>query len=96
MKAEIITYETKSLDNSKRSIISKRLYGYRDRTNKSRYVYKRQGILEEILHLKITKKTFIVQSEDSKQIKKTIKELGGKVKSWKIDINFKELQKRYG
>lgn len=93
MKAEIITYETKKMTNSKRSIISKRLFGFIDRTGGSTYIYKRGGILESVPHVLITKKTFVVGDRDVKKIKNIIKKLGADVKSWKIDINRKKLMK---
>ena len=96
MKAEIITYETKNMTNSKRSIISKRLFGFIDRTGGAIYVYKRKGILESVPYVLITKKTFVVGDRDVKKIKNIIKKLGGNVKSWKIDINRKKLMKTYG
>lgn len=93
MKAEIITYETKNMTNSKRSIISKRLFGFIDRTGGPTYIYKRKGILESMPYVLITKKTFAVGYRDVKNIKNIIKKLGGYVKSWKIDINKKKLMK---
>jgi len=96
MKAEIITYETKNMTNSKRSIISKRLFGFKDRTNKSEYVYERKGILEPLPHIIITKKTFVARTKDVKKIKSIIKGLGANVKSWKIEISEKKLKKTYG
>jgi hypothetical protein len=96
MQAEIITYETKAMNNSKRSIISKRLFGFKDRTKQSRYIYERKGLLKQIPHLVITNKTFIVLNKDSKKIKKSIKGLGAYVKSWKINIGKGEIEKRYG
>jgi len=51
MKAKIITYETKQMTNSQKSIISKRLFGYTDRTKGSKYKYKRKGILEGIQNI---------------------------------------------
>ena len=96
MKAEIITYETKGMSNSKRSIISKTIFGYIDRTKGSQYTYQRKGILGSMLYLIITKKTVIVISADATKIKKAIKDCGATVKSWKIDIKEKEMKKRCG
>ena len=96
MKAEIITYETKNMTNSERSIISKRLFGFIDRTKGSTYTYERQSILKSLPHVVITKKTFVVRAKDGRKIKKSINELGADVKSWKIEINIKELRKTYG
>ncbi len=96
MKAEIITYETKGMSNSKRSIISKAIFGYIDRTKGSQYTYQRKGLLGSIHHLTITKKTVVVISVDAIKIKKMIKDCRATVKSWKIDITEKEMKKRYG
>lgn len=96
MKAEIITYETKNMTNSKRSIISKRLFGFIDRTKGSTYAYKREGMLGSIAHVVITKKTFVVSVKDGRKIKDVIKKLGVNVKSWKIEINEKKLKRTYG
>lgn len=96
MKAEIITYETKGMSNTKRSLISKKIFGYTDRTKSSQYVYQRKGILESMQHLVITNKTCIVVSADAAKIKKVIKEWGAIAKSWKINIKELEMKKRCG
>lgn len=96
MRAEIITYNTKSMNNSKRSIISKRIFGYKDRTKASKYIYERCGILESKPHIKVTRKTFIVNQKDAKELKTMITRLGASVESWKIEINEKEIKKRCG
>lgn len=96
MKAEIVTYETKDMTNSQRSIISKRLFGFKDRTKESKYTYERKGLLEPLPHIVITKKTFVVSAKHVARIKSIIKELGANVKSWKIEINERKLKKRYG
>jgi len=87
MKAEIITYETKGMTNSKRSIISKKLFGFIDRTKGSKYTYKRKGILESIPNVIITKKTFVVNYKDGRKIRNVIKKLGANVKKWEIEID---------
>lgn len=86
MEAEIITYETKTMSNTQRSIISKKIFGYTDRTQGSQYTYQRKGILDSIPHVVITKKTFIVDLKDAKWVKGIIKGLGASVKSLKIEI----------
>ena len=96
MKAEIITYETKGMSNTKRSIISKVIFGYIDRTKGSQYTYQRNGILESMPHLVITKKTCVITSADASRMKEIIKDYGATVKSWKIEIKGKEMKKRYG
>ncbi len=96
MKAEIITYETRTMSSTQRSIISKRIFGYMDRTKGSLYTYQREGILDSMPHVVLTKKTFVLKSADAGKVKKIIKSYGATVKSWKIEISKKEMKKRYG
>jgi len=92
MKAEIVTYETEQMTNSERSILSKTLFGYTDKTKKAKYIYERNGVLENIHYVKITKKTFMVRTVDAKKIKGTIKALGAKIKSWRVEISKSEMK----
>ena len=86
MKAKIISYTTKGLNPTKRSILSKRINGYIDKSNRARYKYKRKGIFADIRHIKIANRSFIVRVEDFLRISKHIKSYGAKVKAWDIDI----------
>lgn len=89
MKAKLFTYSTEKLDPTERSILSKRINGYLDKSNKARYTYKRQGIVEKVPHIKITNKTFIIRNRDFSLINKEIRKYGAIVRSW--DILIKEL-----
>jgi len=86
MKVKLITYSTENLGPTQRSIISKRINGYTDKSNKSRYTYRRKGLIEEIPNIKVTNKTFILKEKDFPAIKKELKKLGAKVKVWDIKI----------
>ena len=96
MEAEIITYETKNLTNTQRSIISKRLFGFKDTTKNSKYIYQRKGILASYPHIVITKKTFVLGLKHVKQVKNIITGFGAKLRSYKIKINKSQLKKTYG
>ena len=96
MKAKIITYKTEKMTNSQRSILSKRIFGYKDRTKNSTYIYKRIGILSQFEHIIITKKTFVIKESDAKVVIENIEKLGAKMKIWDISISKKELSKTYG
>ncbi len=96
MDAEIITYETKNMTNTERSSVSKRLFGFKDRTKESKYIYERKGVLAPLPHIVVAKKTFVVGTKHVRKIKNVIKGLGADVKSWKIKINERKLKKRCG
>ena len=87
MKAIIITYTTESIDNTQKSIISKKINGYTDKSNKGQYEYKRKGLLTKIPHIKITKKTYLIKETDYQKIKKELKKLKVNTKTWNININ---------
>ena len=86
MKAKLFTYSTENLNSTQKSILSKRINGYLDKSNKAKYTYKRKGILAKVTHIKITYKTFIVKDRDFFMISKEIKKLGVIIKSWNIEL----------
>ena len=86
MKAKIFTYSTERLNSTQKSILSKRINGYIDKSNGSRYTYKRKGIFGKLPHIKITKKAFIIREQDFLHISKILKRYGATLKSWDIDI----------
>ena len=89
MKAKLVTYTTKKLNKSEKSILSKRMYGYIDKSNKSRYTYKRKGLLEDMRYTKICNNTFIITTKNWSQIKKELIKMKANVKEW--NINLKEI-----
>ena len=86
MKAKLFTYSTEKLNPKERSILSKRINGYLDKSNGSRYTYKRKGIFEKMPHIKITKKAFIIREQDFPKISNMLKQYRVTLKSWDIDI----------
>ena len=86
MKAKVFTYSTERLNSTQKSILSKRINGYIDKSNGARYTYKRKGIFEKIPHIKITKKAFIIMEQDFSKVIRILKQYGATLKSWNIDI----------
>ncbi|MCD6371557.1 MAG: hypothetical protein J7L39_02455 [Candidatus Aenigmarchaeota archaeon] len=86
MKAKLVTYSTENLNPTQRSILSKRVNGYLDKSNNGRYKYKREGILSKIPHIKVTHKTFIVRKKDFNLVSKEIRKYGAKIKVWDIEV----------
>lgn len=86
MHTKLITYTTEMLNKSEKSILSKRMYGYIDKSNKSRYTYIRKGILNDTKHIKICNNTFIIKTKDWPKIKKELRKRKVTVKKWDIDL----------
>ncbi len=86
MNAKLVTYTTEKLNKSKKSILSKRLYGYLDKSNKCKYTYKRKGLLDNKKHLKICNNTFVIGPNDWIPVKKELRKRKATVKVWDITI----------
>jgi hypothetical protein len=86
MQAKLVTYKTDKLNNSEKSILSKRLYGYTDKSNMSKYTYDRKGLLQDKKHIKICNNTFIIIPEEWESIKKELKKRKVTITEWDITI----------
>jgi len=89
MKAVLITYSAKGLDKTEASKLSKILIGYTDRSNKSKYIYQRKGLLKPENSIIISKSTFIVKKQLLKEIISFILTKKAKVNFWNIEISEK-------
>lgn len=87
MKAKLVTYTTGGLNNSEKSMLSKKMYGYIDKSNKSSYTYVRKGILNGTKHVKVCNNTFIINTKDWAKVKKELKKRKATVKEWDITLN---------
>ncbi|MGD2248016.1 MAG: hypothetical protein PVF58_06390 [Candidatus Methanofastidiosia archaeon] len=65
MKGVIIIYKAKGKSSS--SQLSRALYGYKDYSNKGKYLYYRKGLLKKIPHIKLMRGVFIVKKEDAEK-----------------------------
>lgn len=84
MKAKLVTYRTENLSNSERSKLSKKLYGYTDKSHYGEYAYKRKGLLDDTTYIKVYNNTFIISVEDWPTIKKELEEREANMKVWDI------------
>jgi len=49
-------------------IVTRKIYGYKDASNRGRYIYEREGILTNIPHSKLGKGVFMVDTKDADEI----------------------------
>lgn len=68
MKVKTIFYDMRSIPQSKKVIVKRKLFGYNDHSNKGDYKYKREGLLAEIKHFRPAKATIITEPKDCKKI----------------------------
>lgn len=74
MKLEMVPvgmlFRVHLVGNAKKKMrLIRKLYGYNDRSNFGKYLYKRKGILSSIAYIKAKKSTVIIKREDSKILK---------------------------
>jgi len=86
MRAKLITYKKENLNNSQRSIISKSLFGYIDKSNRGKYSYERKGLLNLFKHIRVSNNTFIIEQKGWSKIKEFLEKSGIKAKTWNIEI----------
>lgn len=65
MNGTIIIYRAKGKSSS--SQLSRALNGYKDYSNKGKYLYHRKGLLIKIPHIKLMRGVFIVKKEDAEK-----------------------------
>ena len=70
MKAILFTYTTEGLSKTEASKISKEITGYKDNSNKGKYNYKREGIIQDCNGIVVSKSTFIIPATQEKMINK--------------------------
>ena len=86
MKAKLVTYTTERLNKSEKSKLSKKLFGYTDKSYHGKYTYKRKGLLEGTKYVKVYKNTFIIALEDWRPLREELKKRKATVRVWDITI----------
>ena len=93
MKAKIITYCMSHRPAKIRSKLNRELNGYMDVSHGGKYKYKRQGLLECIIHKKPARNTIVAANEPAKMVIKLLQEFNAKVSIIDIKIDLSELKK---
>ena len=65
MNGTILIYRAKGKNSS--SQLSRALHGYKDYSNKGKYIYHRKGLLSKIPSIKLMRGVFIVRKEDTEK-----------------------------
>jgi hypothetical protein len=93
MKAILITYTISHQPISVQNQLRKRINGHNDRSHGGKYTYRREGILNNILHIKPSRSTIIVPLKESKAVLESLKEYGAQIKTYAITIDLQEFKK---
>jgi len=90
MKAKLIVYDLSNLTQYQKVLVNRALFGYNDHSNKGSYIYKREGILKEIPHLRLLRGVLIVKSGYQRKVLKVLKKY--KAKYFVFTIKIKNLR----
>ncbi len=93
MDAKIITYSIAHKPAAVRSKLNRELNGYTDVSHGGKYRYKRQGLLEGIIHKKPARNTIVAAKEPAKMIIELLQEFNAKVSTIDIKIDLSELKR---
>ena len=91
MKAKLIHYDLSKLEQIDKVLVKRLLFGYTEYSNNSKYKYKREGILKEIPHFKLTKAVIIVGIRDASKITKILRKIKAKYSLFNIEIDKSKL-----
>lgn len=68
MNAKLIVYDLSGLDQYRKVLVNRALFGFNDHSNKGNYMYKRPGVLKDIQHLRLVKGVLIIKSDGEKKV----------------------------
>jgi len=85
MKPKIICYDLEEVPASKRRLLHKKLYGYKDHSHHGKYTYDRPGLLQEYDAKKIIDAVILVENEEGmKKITELLDDYGAQKYIFKV------------
>jgi len=80
----LILYDLKNKTRKEKTDITRKLFGFQDKSNNSDYTYERKGLLKDFKYKKETKVTILINSNDELKIKRILRQMGIKCRIIKI------------
>ena len=78
-RKSIILYDLKNKKPKEKADITRKLFGFEDKSNNCNYTYKRKGILTNIKHEKWNKAAILIDSSDETKVSKILRNLKQKL-----------------
>jgi len=84
----MILFRMQGAKNKELARFCKKFYGYKDYSNKGKYIYEREGIISKIPHIKINpiRTALIIKEDDAQIILDALEEFGAEVYTRKIEL----------
>jgi len=93
MKTLIIKYELSKIPQYQKVLLNRKLFGYKDNSNKCAYTYQREGILKRAEHIKLGRGAIVIKERDKDQILKVFRKF--KIKPSIIPAEISEFEFTY-
>ena len=78
-RKSIIVYDLKNKKPQEKTYITRKLFGFEDKSNNGKYTYKRKGLLKNIKHEKWNKAAILIDSKNEEKVTKILRKFGLKV-----------------
>ena len=75
----LIVYDLKNKKPQEKTDITRKLFGFEDKSNNGNYTYKREGLLKNIKYEKWNKAAILIDSKDEYEVTKILRKFGLKV-----------------
>jgi hypothetical protein len=69
----VILYDLKNKNSKEKTEITRKLFGFKDKSNNGNYTYERAGLLKNIKHQKWNKAAIFINSEDEAKVLKILR-----------------------
>lgn len=89
MKAKIVCYRFRKISPSQRTTFHKEMYGYKDYSNRGKYVYQRKGVLATIRHRKILDAVIVTDTAGADAIARILRKYRAKVYIFDVIVPFR-------
>lgn len=75
-RKSLILYDLKNKKPNEKTDITRKLFGFEDKSNNCNYTYKREGLLKNIQHEKWNKAAILINSTDEAKVSKILRKFG--------------------
>ena len=73
MKSLILKYELSKIPQYRKVLFNRRLFGFKDNSNKCSYSYQREGVLKRSEYIKLGRGAIVIKEKDKEQIFKVFR-----------------------
>jgi hypothetical protein len=78
-KKSLILYDLKNKKPREKVDITRKLFGFEDKSNNGAYIYQRKGLLKDIKHEKWNKSVILIDTKDEEKVVKILRKFGLRV-----------------